>query len=295
MNDFFGVSWPAFSGQLVLGLVNGSFYAMLSLGLVVTFGLLGVINFAHGAMYMLGAYGALLAAQQLGIGYGWALVLSPLVVGVLGMVIERSLLARLRQQDHLYGLLLTLGLALMIEGSMREHFGLAGAPYPMPAAFVGALNLGFLRLPYYRAWVIVAALGSCLGTWWVIERTRLGSALRAATENRALSQALGLNVPRMVTLTFGAGAALAALAGVLAAPMVQVSPLMGSHLLVVVFAVVVIGGTGSILGAVFTGLLVGVLEGVCKVVFPVASAMVVFVLMVGVLLLRPQGLFTRRG
>jgi branched-chain amino acid transport system permease protein len=289
--EIFGIPLQAFLGQLLLGLVNGSFYALLSLGLAVIFGLLGIVNFAHGALYMIGAYVAWLSLEKLGLNYWFALLLAPLAVGALGAVIERTLLKRLYKLDPLYGLLLTFGLALIAEGLFREQFGVSGQQYPVPDALTGATNLGFMVLPNYRAWVVVASLAVCLGTWLLIERTRLGSYLRAGTENPALVQAFGINVPVMVTLTYAAGCALAALAGVLAAPVIQVTPLMGSNLIIVVFAVVVIGGMGSILGSIVTGLGLGVVEGLSKVFYPEASNIVVFVIMAIVLVIRPAGLF----
>jgi branched-chain amino acid transport system permease protein len=269
--DIFGIPIQALLGQLLLGLVNGSFYAMLSLGLAVIFGLLNIINFAHGALYMMGAYVAWIGLTYFGINYWWSLVLAPLIIGAFGMLIERTLLQWLYKLDHLYGLLLTFGVALIIEGTYRYFFGVSGQPYSVPAALGGATNLGFMILPNYRAWVVLASLLVCLATWFVIERTRLGAYLRAGTENPKLTQAFGINVPLMITLTYGFGVALAALAGVLAAPLIQVSPLMGSNLIVVVFAVVVIGGMGSILGSIFTGLGLGVIEGLTKVFYPEAS------------------------
>jgi branched-chain amino acid transport system permease protein len=289
--EIFGIPIQAFLGQLLLGLVNGSFYAMLSLGLAVIFGLLGIVNFAHGALYMIGAYVAFIALDTFGINYWFALVLSPLVVGALGVVIERTLLKRLYKIDPIYGLLLTFGLALIAEGVFRYFFDVSGQSYPVPELLQGATNLGFMVLPNYRAWVVVASLTVCLGTWFVIERTRLGAYLRAGTENPALVQAFGINVPVMVMLTYGAGAGLAALAGVLAAPVIQVTPLMGSNLIIVVFAVVVIGGMGSILGSILTGLALGLIEGLTKVFYPEASSIVVFVIMAIVLMIRPAGLF----
>jgi branched-chain amino acid transport system permease protein len=289
--DIFGIPHQAFLGQLMLGLVNGSFYAMLSLGLAVIFGLLGIVNFAHGALYMIGAYVAWLALEYLGINYWMALLLAPLVVGALGVAIERTLLKPLYKLDPLYGLLLTFGLALIAEGVFREQFGVSGQQYPVPELLQGATNLGFMVLPNYRAWVIGASLVVCLGTWFLIEKTPLGATLRAGTENPALVQAFGINVPVMVMLTYAAGAGLAALAGVLAAPVIQVTPLMGSNLIIVVFAVVVIGGMGSILGSILTGLLLGLVEGLTKVFYPEASSIVVFVIMAIVLVLRPAGLF----
>jgi len=291
MTDIFGIPLQAFAGQLLLGLVNGSFYAMLSLGLAVIFGLLGIVNFAHGALYMIGAYVAWIAMEKWGIGYWWALLLAPVAVGALGVVIERTLLKHLYKLDPLYGLLLTFGLALIAEGVFRDQFGVSGQSYSVPEALQGATNLGFMVLPNYRAWVVVASLVVCLGTWFLIEKTRLGATLRAGTENPALVQAFGINVPRMVMFTYAGGAALAALAGVLAAPVIQVTPLMGSNLIIVVFAVVVIGGMGSILGSILTGLLLGIIEGLTKVFYPEASNIVVFVIMAIVLVIRPAGLF----
>jgi branched-chain amino acid transport system permease protein len=278
-------------GQLLIGLINGAFYAMLSLGLAVIFGLLNIINFTHGAQYMLGAFVAYFALQWAGLGYWWALLLAPIVVAAFGMLLERTMLKRLYHLDHLYGLLLTFGVALVVQGLFRNEFGSSGLPYPMPPALTGGYNLGFMFLPTYRAWVIVFSLVVCLATWYVIERTRLGSYLRAATENPALVQAFGINVPRMVTLTYGFGVALAALAGVMAAPIYQVNPLMGADLIIVVFAVVVIGGMGSILGSIVTGFGLGVVEGLTKVFYPEASNTVIFVIMALVLLVRPAGLF----
>jgi len=289
--DVFGIPIQAFLGQLLLGLVNGSFYAMLSLGLAVIFGLLGIVNFAHGALYMVGAYVAFVLLDTFGIGYWWALVIAPLVVGALGVVIERTLLRHLYKIDPIYGLLLTFGLALIAEGVFRDQFGVSGQSYPVPELLRGATNLGFMVLPNYRAFVVFASLAVCLGTWFVIERTRLGSYLRAGTENPALVQAFGINVPVMVMLTYGAGAGLAALAGVLAAPVIQITPLMGSNLIIVVFAVVVIGGMGSILGSILTGLALGLIEGLTKVFYAEASSIVVFVIMALVLMVRPAGLF----
>jgi branched-chain amino acid transport system permease protein len=291
MTEIFGIPLQAFLGQLLLGLVNGSFYAMLSLGLAVIFGLLGIVNFAHGALYMIGAYVAWFALEKFGLGYWWALVLAPLVVGAMGVVIERTLLKHLYKLDPLYGLLLTFGLALIAEGVFREQFGVSGQSYPVPDLLQGATDLGFMVLPNYRAWVVLASLVICLGTWFLIEKTRLGATLRAGTENPALVQAFGINVPMMVMLTYAGGAALAAVAGVLAAPVIQVTPLMGSNLIIVVFAVVVIGGMGSILGSILTGLGLGIVEGLTKVFYPEASSIVVFVIMVIVLVIRPAGLF----
>jgi branched-chain amino acid transport system permease protein len=284
---------PALFAQLLIGLINGAFYAMLSLGLAVIFGLLNIINFAHGAQYMLGAFCAWLALNYLGIGYWPALILAPLVVAVFGMVLERLFLRHVYRLDHLYGLLLTFGLALIIEGVFRQYYGSSGQPYSIPDQLTGARNLGFMFLPNYRGWVILASLVVCFGTWFLIERTRLGAYLRAATENPTLVQAFGVNVPRMITLTYGFGAGLAALAGVLAAPIYQVSPLMGSDIIVVVFAVVVIGGMGSILGAVVSGFVLGLVEGLTKVFYPEASNTVIFVVMAIVLLVKPAGLFGR--
>jgi branched-chain amino acid transport system permease protein len=289
--DIFGIPLQAFLGQLLLGLVNGSFYAMLSLGLAVIFGLLGIVNFAHGALYMIGAYVAWIGLEFFGIHYWLALIVSPLVVGALGVLIERTLLKQLYKLDPLYGLLLTFGLALIAEGLFREQFGVSGQQYNVPELLQGATNLGFMILPNYRAWVVLASLIICLSTWFLIEKTRLGSYLRAGTENPALVQAFGINVPLMVMLTYGAGAGLAAIAGVLAAPVIQVTPLMGSNLIIVVFAVVVIGGMGSILGSIITGLSLGLVEGLTKVFYPEASSIVVFVIMAIVLIVRPAGLF----
>jgi len=291
MTEIFGIPIQVILGQLMLGLVNGSFYAMLSLGLAVIFGLLGVVNFAHGAFYMLGAYAAWVGLDKLGINYWFALVLSPLVVGALGIVLERLFLRHLYKIDPLYGLLLTFGLALIAEGVLRELFGASGQSYPVPALLSGATNLGFMILPNYRLWVIASSLTICFSTWFVIERTSLGATLRAATENPKMVQAFGINVPVIVMLTYGAGVGLAALAGVLSAPVIQVSPLMGSSLVIVVFAVVVIGGMGSIMGAILSGLGLGVIEGFTKVLYPEASNIVVFVIMAIVLFWRPAGLF----
>jgi branched-chain amino acid transport system permease protein len=284
---------PLFFAQLLVGLINGAFYAMLSLGLAVIFGLLNIINFTHGAQYMLGAFCAWFLLNWFGIGYWAALVIAPVVVGILGIAIERLLLRHIARLDHLYGLLLTFGLALVIEGVFRQQFGSSGQPYTIPAELQGARNLGFMFLPNYRAWVILFSLGVCLATWFVIERTRLGAYLRAATENPVLVRAFGIDVPRMVTLTYGGGAALAALAGVMAAPIYQVSPLMGSNIIIVVFAVVVIGGMGSILGAILSGFALGLIEGLTKVFYPEASSTVIFVIMALVLLVKPAGLFGR--
>ncbi len=293
MFEIFGIPSQALFGQLLLGLINGSFYALLSLGLAVIFGMLNIINFTHGAQYMLGAFAAYLLLQYTGIGYWTALVVAPILVGALGIVIERTMLQWLYKLDHLYGLLLTFGLALIIEGLARNQYGSAGLPYAMPDSLRGGQNLGFMFLPNYRAWVVVASLAVCLTTWFVIERTRIGAYLRAATENPTLVRAFGINVPRMVTLTYGFGVGLAALAGVMAAPIYNVSPQMGSSLIIVVFAVVVIGGMGSIMGAIVTGFGLGIIEGLTKVFFPEASNTVIFIIMAIVLLVRPAGLFGR--
>ena len=289
----FGIPIQAFAGQLLIGLINGSFYAMLSLGLAIIFGLLRVINFAHGAQYMLGAFIGYLMLANFGIGYWPALILAPLVVGLFGIVVERLALSRLYDIDPLYGLLFTFGLALVIEGVFRYYFGVSGNPYAVPPLLAGGTNLGFMFLPIYRGWVVVASLVVCLGTWLLIEKTKFGSYLRAATENPKLVQAFGVNVPVLLTLTYGLGSALAGLAGILAAPVYQVSPLMGSNLIIVVFAVVVVGGMGSILGAIVTGYMLGLAEGMTKVFYPEASNIVIFVIMAIVLLLRPAGLFGR--
>ncbi len=293
MFEIFGIPSQALFSQLLVGLINGSFYALLSLGLAVIFGMLNVINFAHGAQYMLGAFIAFFLLQYAGLAYWWALIISPIVVGLAGIVIERLFLQWLYKLDHLYGLLLTFGLALIMEGLFRNFYGSSGLPYRIPEALQGAQNLGFMFLPNYRAWVIVFSLGVCLSTWFVIERTRLGAYLRAATENPTLVRAFGINVPRMITLTYGFGVALAALAGVMAAPIYSVKPDMGADLIIVVFAVVVIGGMGSIMGAIVTGFGLGVIEGLTKVFFPEASNTVIFVIMAIVLLIRPAGLFGR--
>jgi len=291
MTELFGIPLPALLSQLLLGLVNGSFYAILSLGLAVIFGLLNVINFAHGALYMMGAMFAWMGLTYFGLNYWVMLILAPLLVGIFGIIIERLLLRHLYKLDHLYGLLLTFGLTLLIEGFFRSFYGVSGLQYSVPEQLTGARNLGFMVLPNYRAWVVVASLLVCFGTWYVIERTKLGALLRAGTENAKLTEAFGVNVPLMVTLTYGFGVALAAFAGVLAAPILQVQPLMGSNLIIVVFAVVVIGGMGSIMGSILTGLGLGVIEGFTRVFYPEASATVVFVIMAIVLLLRPAGLF----
>ena len=293
MFQLLGVPPQALFGQLLLGLINGSFYALLSLGLAVIFGMLNVVNMAHGALYMVGAFVAWLLLTNAGVGYWGALVLAPLVVGLVGLVLERTMLRRLYKVDHLYGLLLTFGLALIFEGAFRHQYGVSGQPYPIPDLLKGGTNLGFMYLPTYRGWVVAASLLVCLGTWFAIERTKLGAYLRAATENPTLVQAFGINVPVMVSLTYGFGVALAGLAGVLAAPIYQVSPLMGSNIIIVVFAVVVIGGMGSILGAIVTGLGLGLLEGLTKVFYPEASNIVVFVIMAVVLMVKPAGLFGR--
>jgi branched-chain amino acid transport system permease protein len=293
MIPILGIPPQALFGQLLIGLINGSFYALLSLGLAVIFGLLNIINFTHGAQYMMGAFVAWFLLQYAGLGYWWALLIAPIVVGGLGILLERFMLKRLYGLDHLYGLLLTFGLALIIQGLFRNQFGSSGQPYTLPAQLAGGQNLGFMFLPNYRAWVIGFSLTICLGTWFVIERTRLGAYLRAATENPALVQAFGINVPRMITLTYGFGVALAALAGVMAAPIYQVNPLMGADLIIVVFAVVVIGGMGSIMGSIVTGFGLGIIEGLTKVFYPEASNTVIFVIMVLVLLIKPAGLFGR--
>jgi len=289
--EIFGVPLQAMMSQLLLGLVNGSFYAMLSLGLAVIFGLLNVINFSHGAMYMMGAFLAWMGLSYFDINYWAMLVIAPIIVGAFGILIEKTMLRWLYKLDHLYGLLLTFGITLIVEGVFRSFYGVSGQPYAVPELLAGATDLGFMILPNYRAWVVVASLVVCLATWFVIEKTKLGAYLRAGTENPKLVEAFGINVPLMVTLTFGFGVALAGFAGVLAAPIIQVSPLMGSNLIIVVFAVVVIGGMGSIMGSILTGLGLGVIEGLTRVFYPEGSATVVFVVMVIVLLLRPAGLF----
>jgi branched-chain amino acid transport system permease protein len=293
MDDFFGIPAPLLFGQLLLGLINGAFYAMLSLGLAVIFGLLNIINFTHGAQFMMGAFAAWMLLNWVGLNYWFALFLVPIIIGATGIVIERLMISRLYKLDHLYGLLLTFGIGLIVEGLFRNEFGSSGLPYQIPPLLSGAWDLDFMFLPVYRGWVVVFALTICLITWLVIEKTRLGAYLRAATENASLVQAFGINVPRMVTLTYGAGVGLAALAGVLAAPIYSVNPQMGSNLIIVVFAVVVIGGMGSILGSVITGFGLGVVEGLTKVFWPEASATVIFVIMAIVLLARPAGLFGR--
>jgi branched-chain amino acid transport system permease protein len=293
MFELLGIPPQALFGQLLLGLINGSFYAILSLGLAVIFGLLNIINFTHGAQYMMGAFIAWMLLNWLGVGYWWALLIAPIVAGVTGVIIERVFLARLYQLDHLYGLLLTFGLALIIEGLFRNEFGSSGLPYQIPDALRGGQNLGFMFLPNYRGWVVVASLVVCLATWFVIEKTRLGAYLRAATENPTLTQAFGVNVPLLITITYGFGVGLAAFAGVLAAPIYSVNPTMGSNLIIVVFAVVVIGGMGSIMGAIVTGFSLGIIEGLTKVFYPEASATVIFIIMAIVLLVKPAGLFGR--
>ena len=293
MFEIFGIPSQALFGQLVVGLINGSFYALLSLGLAVIFGMLNIINFTHGAQYMMGAFAAYLLLDRLGVSYWWSLLLAPIAVGLTGILIERLFLRWLYKLDHLYGLLLTFGFALIIQGVFRNYFGSSGLPYRVPEQLQGGQNLGFMFLPNYRGWVIAVSAVLCFATWFVIERTRLGSYLRAATENPTLVRAFGINVPRMITLTYGFGVALAAFAGVMAAPIYNVSPLMGADLIIVVFAVVVIGGMGSIMGAVLTGFGLGVVEGLTKVFYPQASDTVIFVVMVIVLLIRPAGLFGR--
>jgi branched-chain amino acid transport system permease protein len=289
--EIFGIPLQAMLSQLLLGLVNGSFYAMLSLGLAVIFGLLNVINFSHGALYMMGAFLAWMGLNYFGINYWVMLIAAPLLVGAFGIVIEKSMLRWLYKLDHLYGLLLTFGITLLLEGLFRSFFGVSGQPYSVPEALTGATNLGFMVLPNYRAWVVFASLVVCFATWFVIEKTKLGAYLRAGTENPKMVEAFGINVPLMVTLTYGFGVALAAFAGVLAAPVIQVSPLMGSNLIITVFAVVVIGGMGSIMGSILTGLGLGVIEGLTRVFYPEISATVVFILMAIVLMIRPAGLF----
>jgi branched-chain amino acid transport system permease protein len=289
--EIFGIPTQALFGQLLIGLINGSFYALLSLGLAVIFGLLNIINFTHGAQYMMGAFCAYILLDKLGIGYWWALLLAPIIIGISGVVIERLMLSRLYKLDHLYGLLLTFGLALILQGLFRNEYGSAGTPYAMPVQLEGGSNLGFMFLPNYRIWVIAVSLAVCLGTWFVIEKTKLGSYLRAATENPALVQAFGVNVPRMIMLTYGFGVALAAFAGVMAGPIYQVNPLMGADLIIVVFAVVVIGGMGSIMGSIVTGFALGLIEGLTKVFYPEASNTVIFIIMAIVLMIKPAGLF----
>jgi branched-chain amino acid transport system permease protein len=293
MFELLGISSQALFSQLLLGLINGSFYAILSLGLAIIFGLLNIINFTHGAQYMMGAFAAWMLLDYADLSYWWALILAPLIVGATGIIIERLLISRLYNLDHLYGLLLTFGLALIIQGLFRNQYGVSGMPYSMPSQLIGAQNLGFMFLPNYRAWVVVASLVVCLATWFVIEKTRLGAYLRAATENPTLVQAFGINVPRLITLTYGFGVALAAFAGVLAAPIYSLNPNMGADLIIVVFAVVVIGGMGSILGSIITGFSLGIVEGLTKVFYPEASATVIFIIMAIVLLVKPAGLFGR--
>jgi branched-chain amino acid transport system permease protein len=293
MVTFLGIPTAALLGQLLLGLINGAFYAMLSLGLAIIFGLLNIVNFTHGAQYMLGAFVAWMSLTYLGLSYWWALILAPLIVGLFGVLLERLLISRLANLDHLYGLLLTFGLALMIQGFFQNYYGSTGLPYQVPSQLAGGKNLGFMFLPYYRAWVVVASLMICLFTWLVIEKTKLGAYLRAATENATLVDAFGINVPRLITLTYGFGVALAALAGVLAAPIYSVNPTMGADLLIVVFAVVVIGGMGSILGSIVTGFGLGLIEGLTKVFYPEASSSVIFLIMIIVLMVKPAGLFGR--
>ncbi len=293
MFSILGVPGPLLFGQLLLGLINGAFYAMLSLGLAVIFGLLNIINFAHGSLFMMGAFVAWMILQYLGIGYWWALLIAPIVIGAFGLLLERTIIRRLYGLDPIYGLLLTFGLSLVIEGLFRNEFGSSGLPYDIPGVLQGATNLGFMFMPNYRGWVVVAAVVMCAGTWIVIEKTSLGATLRAATENAPLVQAFGVNVPRLVSLTYAAGVALAAFAGVLAAPIYSVNPNMGSNFIITVFAVVVIGGMGSILGSIISGFGLGVVEGLTKVFYPQASATVVFLVMVIVLLWRPAGLFGR--
>jgi branched-chain amino acid transport system permease protein len=295
MFEIFGIPSTALFGQLLLGLINGSFYALLSLGLAVIFGMLNIINFSHGAQYMMGAFAAFLLLQYFKVNYFVALVLAPIIVGITGIIVERLFLQWLYKLDHLYGLLLTFGLALVIEGIFRDLYGASGQPYRVPDALTGGQNLGFMFLPNYRAWVVAVSLVVCIATWFVIERTKLGSYLRAATENPTLVRAFGINVSRMITLTYGFGVGLAALAGVLAAPIYNVSPQMGGDLIIVVFAVVVIGGMGSIMGAIVTGFGLGIVEGLTKVFYPEASNTVIFVVMAIVLLIRPAGLFGRRA
>ena len=295
MMMIFGIPAPLLFGQLLLGLINGAFYAMLSLGLAVIFGMLNIINFAHGALFMMGAFAAWMLLEYAGIGYFPALILAPLIIGVFGIILERTVISRLYKLDHLYGLLLTFGLALVIEGLFRNYYGSSGLPYRIPDVLQGATNLGFMYLPIYRAWVVVAALVVCFSTWALIEKTSLGARLRAATENAPLVQAFGVDVPRLITLTYGGGVALAAFAGVLAAPIYSVNPDMGDNFINTVFAVVVIGGMGSILGSIVTGFALGVVEGLTKVFYPEASATVVFLVMVIVLLTLPHGLFGKRA
>jgi branched-chain amino acid transport system permease protein len=295
MTTIFGVPPQMLFGQLLLGLINGSFYAVLSLGLAVIFGMLNIINFAHGAQYMIGAFAAWIGLTVFGVNYWIALILAPLLVALLSVLIERLMLRRLYKLDHLYGLLLTFGLALIAEGVFRNYYGVSGESYDVPEQLQGGVNLGFMYLPLYRGWVVLAALSVCFAVWFAIERTRLGATLRASTQRPDLVQALGINVPLLMTMTYAAGAGLAAFAGVLAAPVVQVNPLMGSHLIIVVFAVVVIGGMGSILGSIVTGLGLGLIEALTKVYYPQASGVVIFLIMVIVLMVRPAGLFGRQA
>ncbi len=295
MFELLGVPPQALMGQLLLGLINGSFYAVLSLGLAVIFGLLNIINFAHGALYMMGAFVAWMLLSYAGIGYWPALILAPLIVGAFGIVLERLMLARLYHLDHLYSLLLTFGLALILQGLFQNQYGISGLPYQIPDSLAGGYNLGFMFLPTYRGWAVLASIVVCFGTWFIIEKTRLGAYLRAATENPTLVGAFGLNVPRMITLTYGFGVALAGFAGVLAAPIYSVNPNMGADLIIIVFAVVVIGGMGSIMGAIITGYGLGLIEGLTRVFYPEGSAVVIFVIMAIVILIRPEGLFGRAG
>jgi branched-chain amino acid transport system permease protein len=291
----FGVPGPLLFGQILLGLINGAFYAMLSMGLAIIFGMLNIINFAHGALFMMGAFVSWMLLQYLGIGYFPSLILSPIIVGIFGIILEKTLISRMYQLDHLYGLLLTFGMALVIEGLFRNYYGSSGMPYDIPSVLQGATNIGFMYLPIYRGWVVLAALVVCFATWGILEKTSLGATLRAATENAQLVQAFGVDVPRVVTLTFGGGVALAAFAGVLAAPIYSVNPDMGDSFINTVFAVVVIGGMGSILGAIITGFALGVIEGLTKVFWPQASATVIFFVMVIILLTMPRGLFGKRA
>ncbi len=291
MFSILGIPGPLLFGQLLLGLINGAFYAMLSLGLAVIFGMLNIINFAHGALFMMGAFVSWMLLEYAGIGYFPALILAPLIVGAFGLLLERTVVSRLYKLDHIYGLLLTFGLALVIEGLFRNGYGSSGMPYRIPAALQGATDLGFMFMPNYRGWVVLAAVVVCSATWLIIEKTSLGATLRAATENAPMVQAFGVNVPRLISLTYAGGVALAAFAGVLAAPIYSVNPNMGSSFINTVFAVVVIGGMGSILGSILTGFGLGIIEGLTKVFYPQASATVVFLVMVIVLLARPRGLF----
>jgi branched-chain amino acid transport system permease protein len=295
MFDALGFSSSAFFGQLLLGIINGAFYALLSLGLSIIFGLLNIVNFTHGALYMMGAFVAWMLLNYLGIGYWPALIIAPLIVGLFGIVLERVFIRHLYKLDHLYGLLLTFGLAMIIEGLFRNAYGVSGQSYSIPSIFQGGVNLGFMYLPLYRGWVVVVSIVVCLATWFVIERTSLGSNLRAATENPKLTEAFGINVPRLLTLTYGFGVALAGFAGVLAAPIYSVSPTMGANLLIVVFAVVVIGGMGSIMGSILTGFVLGIVEGLTKFFYPEAANIAVFVIMAIMLMIKPAGLFGRAG